>query len=150
MLLASEVVETADDLHWHTAVPVELGDLPVGRLLTARRLVATPDAKEILADKTRAIMVDMESAAVAEACQERRVPCAVVRAISDTAETELSPRLVALLSGGRVNPWRVLAAMARSPRLVVELWRWPATRESRRGKLAMAMRRLIASLKRKL
>jgi adenosylhomocysteine nucleosidase len=123
VLVASEVVETIDDIHWRTSVPVELGDLPVGRLLTAPRLVATPADKRSLAGQTGAVMVDMESAAIAEVCQERRVPCAVVRAISDAADAALSPRLVALVSRGRVAPWQVVAAVARSPRLAVELWR---------------------------
>ena len=124
VLVASEVVEPAEDeLHWRTAVPAEVGDLTVGRLLTAKRLVATPADKRSLARQTRAVAVDMESAAIAEACEQWRVPCAVVRAISDTADTRLSPRLVTLLSGGQVAPWRVLTALVRSPRLAIELCR---------------------------
>ena len=43
VLLASEVVEPGeDDLHWRTAVPAELGDLPVGRLVTVRTIGEPP------------------------------------------------------------------------------------------------------------
>jgi adenosylhomocysteine nucleosidase len=143
VLLASEVVEPDDGLHWRTAVPAELGDLPVGRLVTVKQLAGRPAAKRSLARQTGAVMVDMESAAIAEACQERRVPCAVVRAISDELDTELSHRLVALLSGGRASPLRVLAAVARSPRLAVELWRLARdTRLAARG-LADALHKLV-------
>jgi hypothetical protein len=51
------------------------------------------------------------------------VPFGCVRAISDAMETALSPELVALLSRGRAAPGRVLAALARRPRLAGELWR---------------------------
>jgi adenosylhomocysteine nucleosidase len=122
VLLASEVVEPDDELHWRTAVPTEFGDLPVGRLVTVSQLVGRPSDKRSLARQTGAVAVDMESAAIAKVCQERRVPCAVVRAISDSFDTELSPRLVALLAAGRVVPWKVLAAVARSPGLIGELY----------------------------
>jgi nucleoside phosphorylase len=144
VMVASEVIKPGgDDLHWRTAVPAELGDLPAGRLLTAPRLAATPADKRVLARQTGAVAVDMESAAIAEACQERPVPCAVVRAISDAADTALSPQLVALLSGGRVAPWRVLAAVGRSPGLVIELWRLARDTRIAARRLADALTRLV-------
>jgi adenosylhomocysteine nucleosidase len=144
VLLASEVVEPGEDeLHWRTAVPAELGDLPVGRLVTVKRLVATPAEKQALANETHAVMVDMESAAIAEACQEWQVPCAVVRVISDTAGTALSPRLVKLLTGGRASPWRVLATLARSPRSTIELWCLARDTRLAAGRLADALARLV-------
>jgi adenosylhomocysteine nucleosidase len=143
VLLASEVVEPDDDLHWRTAVPVELGDLPIGRLVTVKQLAGRPAGKRTLARQAGAVMVDMESAAIAEACQERRVPCAVVRAISDELDTELSHRLVALLSGGRVAPWRVLTAVARSPRLAVGLWRLARDTRLAARRLADALHKLV-------
>ncbi len=145
MLLASEVIEPGeDDLRWHTVVPGALGDLEMGRLLTVPRLVAMPADKRSLGRQTAAVMVDMESAAIAEACQARRVPCAVVRAISDAADTALSPRLVGLMAGGRVSPWRVLAAATRSPGLALELWR--LARDTRRAarRLREALLRLVS------
>jgi nucleoside phosphorylase len=42
VLVASEVVEPDEDLHWRTAVPAELGELPVGRLVTVPQLVGRP------------------------------------------------------------------------------------------------------------
>ncbi|HEX4592181.1 MAG TPA: hypothetical protein VH120_19765 [Gemmataceae bacterium] len=144
VLIASEIVEPGDDdLHWRTTVPAELGDLPVGRMVTVAELAGRPSAKRSLARQTGAVMVDMESAAIAELCQEKRVPCAVVRAISDTADTAMSPRLVALLSGGRVALWRVLAALVRSPGLAVELWRLARDTRIAAQRLAEALERLF-------
>jgi hypothetical protein len=145
VLLASEVVEPGEgELHWRTAVPTELGELPVGRLVTVAALAGRPAAKRTLARQTGAVMVDMESAVIAESCQARRVPCAVVRAISDAADTMLSPQLVALLSGGRVSPWRVLAAVMRSPSLTIELWRLARDTRIAARRLAAALHRLVA------
>jgi adenosylhomocysteine nucleosidase len=142
VLLASEVVEP-DDVRWRVALPMELGDLPCGRLVTVSQLVTTPAAKRALARQLGALAVDMESAAVAEVCQERHVPCACVRAVSDTADASLSPRLVALFAGGRLSPLRVLAAVVRSPGLAAELWR--LARDTRRAgrRLAGALHTLI-------
>ena len=133
----------SDDLHWRTAIPAELGDLPCGRLASSPRLVATPADKAALAAATGALAVDMESAAIAEVCQAARVPCAAVRAISDAADTALSPQLVALLAGGRVSPRRVLMALLRRPALAGELWR--LARDTRRAarRLADALGRLL-------
>jgi adenosylhomocysteine nucleosidase len=144
VLLASEVLEPGEDeLNWRTAVPAELGDLPVRRLVTVQRLVATQTEKQALARQTHAVMVDMESAAIAEACQEWNVPCAVVRVISDTAATALSPRLVNLLSGGRASPWRVLWAVARSPRLIIEIWRLARDTRLAAHALASALAKIV-------
>ena len=143
VMVASEVVEPGEDeLHWRTAVPAELGDMPVGRLVTVAELAGRPAAKRTLARETGAIAVDMESAAIAEACQAKRVPCAVVRAISDAADTLLSPRLVDLLSGGRVSSWRVLSAVMRSPGLIIELWRLARDTRLAGRRLANALSRL--------
>jgi adenosylhomocysteine nucleosidase len=140
--LASEVVET-DDLHWRVTLPAELGDLPCGRLLTVPRLAATPAAKRSLARQFGALAVDMESAAVAEVCQSQRVPCACVRAVSDAADAGLSPRLVALLAGGRVAPLRVLAALVRSPGLAGELWRLARDTRQAARRLAAVLNKLL-------
>jgi nucleoside phosphorylase len=142
VLVASEVVEP-DEQRWRVALPAELCDLPCGRLLTVSQIVATPAAKGTLARQFGAVAVDMESAAVAEACQAARVPCACVRAISDAADADVSPRLVELVASGHVSPLRAVAAVARSPKLAVELWR--LARDTRRAaaRLADALRQLI-------
>ncbi len=127
VMLATEIVDT-EGHRWPTTWP---GDLPPGewrpplhrvRLLTVPRLVGDPEEKGALGRKHQAAAVDMESAAVARACAGRGIPFGCVRAVSDRVDTSLSPRLVTLLSGGRVSPLRVLAALARSPGLTHELW----------------------------
>jgi nucleoside phosphorylase len=128
VLLATEVCDP-EGTCWPATWP---GDLPGGewrpplhrvRLATAPAIVATPEGKRALGERTGAAAVDLESAAAAGACRRHGVPFGCVRAISDEADTPLSPGLAALVAGGRVAPGRVLAALARSPRLAGELWR---------------------------
>jgi adenosylhomocysteine nucleosidase len=142
VVLASAVVES-DDLHWQVALPAELGDLRCGRLLTVPRLVTTAHDKRALALQFHAAAVDMESAAIAEVCQQRHVPCAVLRAISDAADAGLSPQLVTLLTGERLSPSRVVLALARRPLLVGELWRLGRDTWKAAHRLADALMRLI-------
>jgi len=144
VFVASEVVEPSDDIRWRTAIPAELGDLPCGRLVTVPKLVAKAKDKRSLARQTKAIGVDMESAAIAETCVEQHIPCAIIRVISDEMDDELSPRLAELFSGGRVSIARVARLLLRSPSSAIELWR--LARNSRRASrtLAAALSRLIA------
>jgi nucleoside phosphorylase len=117
-----------------------------GRLLTVPRLAGDPAEKRRLGREHGAAAVDMESAVVARLCREHGVAFGCVRAISDDVHTSLSPRLVALLSGGRVSPARVLAALLASPRLAGELWR--LARHTRRAAdlLAKALADLLPLL----
>jgi hypothetical protein len=65
----------------------------------------------------------MEAAVVAERCARGGVPFGCVRAVSDRVDLPLSPRLVSLLSGGRVSPVRLGWALLHSPGIVRELVR---------------------------
>lgn len=113
-----------------------VGQPPV-RLLTATRLIARPEEKQRLASRHHADIVDMESAAVAAVCRARGVPFLAVRAVSDTADTAVSPRLVKLLAGGRVSPVRAALAVFRQPSIVVEFRR--LARDTRHAAKALAM-----------
>ena len=85
----------------------------------------------------------MESAVVASACARHGVPCVCVRAVSDDAQTGLSPRLVQLLSGARVSWWRLLLAIIRSPRLLAECMRLGKATRLAAERLAAALHELI-------
>jgi adenosylhomocysteine nucleosidase len=93
------------------------------RLLTAARIIGTPDLKRAAAIPFRASVVDMETAAIARICNEHAIPCAAVRVISDSVDTTLSPELINLLSGGDVSIRRTLAAVLRQPSLLAEFRR---------------------------
>jgi adenosylhomocysteine nucleosidase len=144
VVVASEVVEESG-ARWPCVIPARLADQRVGRLLTARHLIADPAGKLALGQQFQADVVDMESAAVAVECAEDGVPFAAVRAVSDASDVALSPQLVRLLAGERVAPLRVLTALARSPRLAGELWRLAnGTRVAARN-LAAALHTALAA-----
>jgi hypothetical protein len=94
-----------------------------GRILGAPRLVGDPVMKRQLGEKFAALAIDMESEALAQFCTARAVPFGCVRVVSDDVDTPLSPRLITLLSGGRVSAWRIFAAVLASPGLGNDLWR---------------------------
>ena len=94
-----------------------------GRLLSAPRIIAEVQEKQQLGQDCGAAAVDMESACAAAFCLERGLPFVSIRVISDEVRTRLSPRLAALLNGSEVRLPRVLAALARAPWLLPELWR---------------------------
>jgi adenosylhomocysteine nucleosidase len=119
---------------------LRVGDVVTSpRIVTVDHLVANPTEKRQLAERTGAYAVDMESAAVEQVCAARGVPFLAVRAVSDTADTALSPELVRLLSGGRVSPWRAAVALASKPSLLGEFRR--LARDSK-----LAARNLAAAL----
>jgi adenosylhomocysteine nucleosidase len=128
VVLATEVVDTSGNC-WPATWPVELPagpwDPPLhrGRLVSVPQLAATPEQKRALGMQHGALAVDMEAAALAEACRKAGVPFGCVRAVSDEAGMTLSPRLASLVSSGRVSPWRLGLAVAMAPRMIGELWR---------------------------
>lgn len=146
VLLASEVVDLSGRC-WPRAPRVEAepgGPWREGRLLSAPRIIAEAHEKQQLGQDSGAAAVDMESACAAAFGLERGIPFASVRVISDEVRTHLSPRLAALLSGSEVRLPRVLAALARAPWLLPELWR--LARDTRRAaqRLADALMRCLS------
>jgi nucleoside phosphorylase len=65
----------------------------VGPLVTVAKSVLTRAARQELAAQSQAIAVDMESQTIAALCQERRIPCLALKAVSDGLEDDLSPIL---------------------------------------------------------
>lgn len=128
VVLATEVVD-ADGQRCPTTWPEELPSgewrppLRRGALLTARKLINTPEEKQALGKQLDCVAVDMESAAVARLCHKKNVPFGCVRVISDDVHTTLSPQLVPLMATGSVSIPRLLWTVVRSPGLVWELRR---------------------------
>lgn len=124
-----------------------VGDIVEGDgLITVPRLVATADEKRRLHKETGAAAADMESGVWADWCAERGVPFRAVRAVSDTNDTSLSPRLLRLLSGRKASAWRAAAAVVRSPRLLPELLRLAADTRTAAQALAAHVERVVSTL----
>jgi adenosylhomocysteine nucleosidase len=87
-------------------------------------VVTSPAAKQALAAATGAILVDMETYAVAQVARDAGLPCACVRVVSDTAGQEL-PREVSALARPQSGMRRLgaaLGAIGRRPRAALDLW----------------------------
>jgi adenosylhomocysteine nucleosidase len=143
LILATDVLDERGG-RWPATWP---GDRPTtaqrGRVLTADAIVADPAGKRELGARHGAVAVDMESAAAARVCHEHGVPFGCLRAISDDVDTELSPILLGLLQGGRPSPRGVLAAIARRPRVVREMWRLARSTRRAAQQLAAALDKMI-------
>ena len=87
-------------------------------------MILTASAKARLHAQTGAALADMESHVAARFAAERRLPLAVVRVVSDAADTDL-PRAVTagLKPDGGMNLGGVLAALAADPRQLPALMR---------------------------
>lgn len=101
-----------------------------GLCVTSRRIIGDPVQKRDLREQLGAVVVDMETAALAREAAKSRVPLVCVRAVSDTAEDGfLAPfsseasfgpvtRVARILSSGRLlsgySEWRKRAAVARA------------------------------------
>ena len=83
--------------------------LRTGRLLTVDEIVRSAQEKAELRQKYAADLVDMETSSVAAICTERGVRFLSVRVISDEAETNLPPEVLAIL--GRSGGLRLGAAL---------------------------------------
>ena len=60
-----------------------------GSLFTVGQIVGRMEEKRAIARKSDAIALDMETAAVADVAEQRRIPFIAVRAVSDILEEEL-------------------------------------------------------------
>jgi adenosylhomocysteine nucleosidase len=146
------VVDEVVDEHGHAwkttwpPLPLEGAWQPplhVGRLLTTDRLIASPDEKRRLGETHGAVAVDMESALFAERCARAGVPFGCVRVISDDVATPISQRVMTLLEGGTVTPWRIIAELARRPGMVPELLRLGRDTKRASRQLGLALGELL-------
>jgi adenosylhomocysteine nucleosidase len=119
------------DETWRQAVHNALAANPrararvhLGRLTGSAVIVDRPDAKRALAEKTKAIAVDMESHAVAEVAHELGLPMLVVRTCSDAVDHRLPLEALDAVTGdGSFSVLPVTKVLARRPWLIPPLVR---------------------------
>jgi adenosylhomocysteine nucleosidase len=96
--------------------------LPRCNFHTAASIVATPDQKRDLRNRTGADAVDMESDIVRAWAKEKNLPFLGIRAIADSAHETLDPALAHLVNqSGRSRPTAAARALLRQPALLPRL-----------------------------
>ncbi len=105
--------------------------IEAGAIAGSDRVVPTPDEKHALAAQTGALIVDMQTHALAEAAEAARVPVLAIRAVSDPADQAV-PRIArgAVRPDGQVKTMKVLGMLCAAP------WELPALLNLRRGQAA--------------
>lgn len=145
LLLPSEVLLPDGSLRavhpaWRAAVLARARGAGVGlldgRVASVRQAVTTPAAKRALAERSGAVAVDMESAAVAMAAQAAGLPFLVLRAIADPVDAAIPrPALAAVAADGGLRPLAVAARALRDPRCLPAVLR--LARDGRAGLSAL-------------
>lgn len=102
---------------------VSLGFLQKGRLLSVKSLIATPHEKHALHRQYDADVVDMEAAAIAQVCAERKIAFAAIKAVSDAADAALPRELGQFAPQGIVHGRQLILSLLRRPSLIIELIR---------------------------
>lgn len=139
-----DALPVVEGLRCHHAVmlgTVELGnrlEMPMlqGKVVTAGRILPSSHEKRRMAEKTGAVGVDMESAAIGWVAHEHRCPFLVIRSITDGVSNDLpvdfnlflSPRgwvhgIGALMSPQRIKEmYRLKCAMDRASRVLTNFF----------------------------
>jgi adenosylhomocysteine nucleosidase len=86
------------------------------KIFCAEKIAVTVGEKKALRAQTGADAAEMESAAVQSVCQERDIPCATVRVISDTATEDLPLDFNQFLTPDmKVDMNKLMMAVAKKP-----------------------------------
>ncbi|MBS0416877.1 MAG: purine and other phosphorylase-like protein, family 1 [Proteobacteria bacterium] len=120
ILLPTEVVGIDGSAHpceagWRSRLSSTI-TAQTGRLLTSAKAVGSVEDKAALFRSTRAVAVDMESAAIAEVAEEHGLPFIAVRVVVDSA-ADVLPRAVTAAADneGHLHIWRLIGALALAP-----------------------------------
>ena len=98
------------------ALSEALGGFTAPSLLASEGVVGSVAGKAERWHDTRAAAVDLESGAVADAAQKKRLPFAVLRVICDPADRPLPPAAVVALNGqGGIRLLRIAASVLTQP-----------------------------------
>lgn len=117
-----------------------------GRLVSSDRVVASAVERSEFAAARGAAAVDMETAAIAEACAARNLPLLSLRAISDTAAAPFPapPAVLFDLARQQTDPRRLAGHLLRHPAAIVRLLRFSRQIARARSSLAAALREVLA------
>lgn len=130
LVLAREIIDEAGkrwpvDPTLHQALSACLGsETHSGRILTTSAPLLTTAQKTLWFERTKALAVDMESAAVAHMASAAGLPFFALRAVCDEAARSVPATLFDLVDDlGRPRPVKLIGSLLRQPSLVPVLMR---------------------------
>lgn len=124
LLLPERIISATGEIHpvsvdWHRRLYQILKpkhSVRTDALVESDAIVKTSVEKHDLARRTQAAATDMESAAHARLAEERRLPFLAVRAIIDTASTDIPESVLEALSPqGDISVWKLLTSAYLRP-----------------------------------
>jgi adenosylhomocysteine nucleosidase len=92
-----------------------------GPILTVRQIIDKAVEKRALGLSTRAIAVDMESAAVASAAEDAKIAYLSIRAISDLMDEDLESAACFISTDGSVRTYKGILHLISHPSAIVRL-----------------------------
>lgn len=123
-IVAREILDTATGRRWTPTMQLPATDPRSGLICSTRSIVSSVAQKRDLHRNTEADVVDLESAAFAALATDHNWQWAVIRGISDAADTALPPQSSSwITSAGKTRPMAVLASLGRNPGLITTLRR---------------------------
>jgi len=122
--------------------------LHIGRLVSADHVLATTHDRQKLGRETSGIACDMESAAIAEVCQQERIRFLAVRVITDCMEDQLPAEVEQFVRqkslAGKLGV--ATGAVFKRPASIKELWHKRDEAHQASQRLASFLRGVIAQL----
>jgi adenosylhomocysteine nucleosidase len=124
LLIPERIISATGEIHpvsteWHRRLVQTLESKHTVRtdaLVESDAIVKTSAEKRALATRTQAAATDMESAAHARLAQEHRLPFIAIRAIIDTASTDIPESVLEALSPqGHISVWKLLTCAYLRP-----------------------------------
>ena len=126
IVLATDICEVQSGrCDWQGIIPPLNNEVQYrqGRLITADEMIIYGRDKAKLGEDHQAIVVDMETSAVAGLCRRRDVPMTSVRVISDLVNEDLPPEINTFFDNGQVRPALVAKAIVAHPPTLPRLFR---------------------------
>ena len=131
ILLPEKILDSSGKVHlvssaWHDKVSQQLANSPTivhnGDLLTSTNIIADADSKKVLAKKTGALAVDMESALITQIAHSQQLPTITLRVIIDESTTCIPEKILKNTNAyGQANIPAILASILQNPLLVRDL-----------------------------
>jgi len=122
--------------------------LHAGTLVSVEQLIRSRDERERLANEHEAIACDMETFAVASACQQAKTRFMSVRLISDAVDDELPKEIERLLDQKSIASklGAVTGAIVKRPSSIKDMWKLQEEALKATDRLARFLNSLVAQL----